>query len=108
MAILTYSNTEAGPSTKRVANFHSDSEDDIDITTPGTTSNVDIHNGNGDAVGKPKGKKRRVEGRKDCAEERKRRRDEAERLFVGRQGLPFYQGVLSSPSSRKPKPKLNR
>lgn len=97
MAVATFEAAQplAGPSSpiksvktsptarKRTAEFTESSEDE-DLISIGTTVSPRKVNGHM--------KKRKLVKGKDTDNERKARKAEAERLFVTRQELPFYQG----------------
>lgn len=96
MARATSPVSEAGPSSvkvspaaKRVAEFADSSDDELQQQTVPHANGVK-------ASVKPGLKKRKlvngVKSKEDKEKEREERKAEAERLFVNRQQLPFYQG----------------
>jgi hypothetical protein len=93
---------EAGPSTparaQKVANFLSASEDEDEEEEPRPRISQKRSLVSGEK-GSPNGKKKKrevnggVKKRLVGGDDEEARRAEAERLFVGRQELPFYQGT---------------
>lgn len=90
------------PTKKRIADFEDSSDEEEHLAIPNghasTSSPLARPNGLKNGAATVNGKKRKMangsSSKEELDEERKARKAEAERLFVTRQDLPFYQGEL--------------